>query len=100
MTKGYRQGDVRLVSIEKLPDGLKEKDAVVAHSETGHHHVIEKGIVYTDVNGMQYVQVEKEAILVHQKTQEAHEQIQIPKGIYKIMHQREFSPQESRRVMD
>ena len=99
--KGYRQGDVRLVAIEGLPEGLKVKDNVIAHSETGHHHIVENAIVYTDASGQQYVQVQKEnAMLMHQKAQEAHEQIQIPKGIYKVVHQREFSPQAERRVMD
>ena len=98
--KGYRQGDVRLAPIEALPEGLRVKDSIIAHSETGHHHVMKNAVVYTDVKGQQYVQVQKEALLMHQKEQEAHEQIQIPKGIYKVMHQREFSPQATRRVMD
>ena len=96
----YRQGDVRLCEIEQLPEGLKLKDAVIAHSETGHHHIIKNANVYTDASGQQYVQVEKEATLMHQKEQEAHEQIPIQKGIYSVVHQREFSPQQDRRVMD
>lgn len=37
------QGDVLFVRVEKLPEGLRKqaeaKSYVVAHSETGHHHV-------------------------------------------------------------
>lgn len=97
---GYRQGDVRLKRIETLPEGLHKKDSIIAHSETGHNHVIENAIVYADARGQQYVQVEKEATLTHQKETEAHEQITIPQGIYRVVHQREWSPQQERRVQD
>jgi hypothetical protein len=98
--KGFRQGDVRLVAVEELPEGLKVKDNVIAHSETGHHHVMENAVVYADADGQQYVQVQKAAALVHQKEQEAHEQIQIPRGNYKVVAQREFSPSQNRKVQD
>jgi hypothetical protein len=42
------------------------------------------------------VQVQKSAKLTH----EEHSQIEIPKGAYRFYPQREYSPQESRRVMD
>ena len=49
-----RQGDVFFVRLEKLPDDVKEirpqsGQHVVAHSETGHHHVI-------DATGIRYYQ--------------------------------------------
>lgn len=34
------QGDVLFVRVDGLPEGLRqERDMIVAHSETGHHHV-------------------------------------------------------------
>jgi allophanate hydrolase subunit 1 len=98
--KSYRQGDVRLKEIAEMPKGLSKKDNILAHSESGHNHIIENAVVYADASGQQYVQVQQEAQLTHQKDVEAHEQITIPKGIYRVVHQREFSPQEERRVMD
>jgi len=34
------QGDILITRIDRLPEGLKKADnTVVAHSETGHHHI-------------------------------------------------------------
>ena len=95
--KIYRQGDILIVPVQELPKGLKEKDNVLALGEqTGHNHVINGAVVYSDANGMQYLQIEKKAQLVHQE----HKQIQIPKGQYQVKRQREYNPAANRMVMD
>ncbi|MDE1833839.1 MAG: hypothetical protein KGH64_00720 [Candidatus Micrarchaeota archaeon] len=97
MGKIYRQGDCLLIEVEKLPDQLKQKDNILLLGEaTGHHHKIENGIVYADANGMQYVQVQKEATLTHQE----HEWLTLPKGNYQMRRQREYSPLADRQVQD
>jgi hypothetical protein len=45
--KAFRQGDVPMFRRAELPaDAVPRKDAILAHSETGHHHVAEGARVY------------------------------------------------------
>lgn len=101
----YRQGDVLLERIEKLPNGVKHQkvkgEIVLAYGEaTGHHHAIKKGKVrlYKDPKTQaSYVEVaEAIAALTH----EEHKPILLEPGVYKVGIQREYSPQEIRRVAD
>ena len=46
--KAFRQGDVPCFRRAALPDNaVPSKNTVLAHSETGHHHVAENARVYT-----------------------------------------------------
>lgn len=108
------QGDLLLRRIDKLPEGLKpmatEKGAfVVAHSETGHNHIIMErpGIkVYTGDDSMvSYLEVieatdKTEALLEHLRGHDTHETLVIPPGIYELRRQREHTPEGWRRVED
>ena len=88
-TKMYRQGDVLLVEVDAPPNGLKEKDNVLARGEaTGHSHRIEGAKVYVTGDGMQVVQVERAARLVH----EEHGEMAIPQGTYEVVLQEEYMP--------
>ena len=88
-TKMYRQGDVLLVEVDAPPNGLKEKDNVLARGEaTGHSHRIEGAKVYVTEDGMQVVQVERAARLVH----EEHGEMVIPQGTYEVVLQEEYLP--------
>jgi hypothetical protein len=94
-----RQGDVLLRSRSSLPRGSrKTSDNVLARGETtGHSHRIEGAKVYRSPSDRLLVVVEEEASLVH----EEHKQLQIPKGIYEVIHQREYDPlQRQRTVLD
>ncbi len=82
--------------IEKLPEGAKKKDNVVAYGEvTGHKHQIADGEVLIK-DGTQYVIARQKTKVVH----EEHKEIPLPKGVYQVRNQREYSPLENRRVMD
>lgn len=108
------QGDLLLRRIDRLPDGVKpmatEKGAfVVAHSETGHNHVIDKrpGVtVYTGEDPMvSYLEVieateKTEALLRHLRGHDTHETVIIPPGTYELRRQREYTPEGWRRVED
>ena len=97
MEDQYRQGDVFLEKIEKLPADLKVKDNILLRGETtGHAHRIEGAVVYTDKNGMQYVQIQKEAQIFH----EEHDVVTVPQGLYQMLPQREYHPTANRLVMD
>lgn len=108
------QGDLLIRRIDKLPDGIKKVNSeqgqyVVAHSETGHHHVIAERpnvMLYTTANPMvSYLEVIEatdaaEVFIEHLRSFDTHESISIGKGIYEIRRQREYTPEGWRRVED
>lgn len=113
-TNSAAQGDLLLIRVEKLPEGLSKMKSeggnfIVAHSETGHHHVIaerENVIVYGTENPLvSYLEVieatdKAEAVIEHLRSFDTHESISISAGIYEIRRQREYFPEGWRRVQD
>lgn len=108
------QGDLLIRRIDSIPVGAiavasEHGKFVVAHSETGHNHVIaERPSVklYTIGDPMiSYLQVieatdETETLLEHLRTYDTHETIKIAPGNYEIRRQREHTPEGWRRVED
>jgi hypothetical protein len=108
------QGDCLIRRIAALPAGLKRLPTedgkyIVAHSETGHHHVIAErpGVtVYTTSDPLlSYLEVieatdEAEALLEHLRAWDTHETIRICPGVYELRRQREYTPEGWRRVED
>ena len=101
------QGDLLIRGIEKLPEGVKKVQAkngkfVVAHSETGHDHIIMErpsvNLFSAGDNMISYLQVieaadETECLLEHLRSFDTHETIKInPVTIRKkeIIHLCEF----------
>jgi len=86
-----RHGEVVLKQIDSLPKEAKlQKEInkeIIAHSETGHHHVLEaiKPFKVYSLNGDRYLEVPQLAKLWHQKTgKDVHTPHKIVKGFYKI----------------
>lgn len=107
--KQARQGDVLFTRIDTLPDGLsKLKDEngifVLAHSETGHNHVMQSKDVelYANDNDpfVAYLVVNNEAKLEHMRSFDTHETINFKQGVYRINRQREYTPKGFRRAAD
>lgn len=108
------QGDLLIRRIEKLPEGAKAVKSekgfhIVAHSETGHNHVIADRpnvTLYTTGDPMvSYLQVIEatdatETLLEHLRSFDTHETIKIPSGVFEIRRQREYTPEGWRRVED
>jgi len=102
----YRQGDVLLVRVDaEVPDNAKavERDkgrVILAYGEvTGHAHAIlekEVSLWEVDTEGRLLVIGEEEVALVH----EEHDTIKVPKGTYKVVQQREYTPQGIVNVLD
>lgn len=103
----YRQGDIALVSIDKLPEGLVQVPRmrgriVVAEGEvTGHAHVLEGGaalFLATDLEDLEnrFLEVAEECELVHDE----HNTITVPPGIYEVKRQKEYTPEAIRVVSD
>lgn len=106
-TKSYRQGDVLIRKVESLPKGATEVEnkgrVVLAYGEvTGHAHAIAPGqaceFTMADAAGAvrRFLKVFTKAEVKH----EEHATIPLSKGVYEIVQQREYSPEEIRNVAD
>ena len=103
MSKQYRQGDVLLVPVEKLPEGCRKESpdgsrVVLAYGEvTGHAHAIDCALATTYQCGAErYLRVQTGAVLRH----EEHEHMALEPGVYKVVQQREYEPAGWRNVVD
>lgn len=108
------QGDLLIRRIDALPDNATKQQPtngqhVVAHSETGHNHVIADRpnvSLYTTGDPMiSYLEVIEatdatETLLEHLRSFDTHETIKISPGVYEIRRQREYTPEGWRRVED
>lgn len=91
-----RQGDVFLSAVDAIPaEAQKQKGGTLAYGEvTGHSHVIddlEQAEVLVTPEGEMYVRVHGERVaLLHQE----HGPIEVPKGDYRVVIQREETPDQ------
>lgn len=103
-TKLYRQGDVLIERIAKLPTGLKKQQKpngriILAHGEaTGHHHSLASDPAdwWKTDKGEQFLTVKEETSIEHQE----HAPITLTPGHYRILRQREYTPEAIRNVAD
>lgn len=90
----YRQGDLLIRKIEKFPMDKgrmrHKKDNIILEGEaTGHAHRLVDGTLYTDWgvgNAGMYIDVPLRGEIVH----EEHGTIELRKGLYEIVRQREY----------
>ena len=104
------QGDVMILRVNDIPAGLTtakpEGDVfVIAHSETGHHHVIDraKAEVFeaADNEFCAFIRVTAEKVdLEHRRSFDTHETLELPRGDYMVRRQREYIPEGYRRAAD
>ncbi len=96
-------GENFLEEVAKLPREFrkdaqitKSKSVVIAHSETGHHHVIESAKdIELIVKGVEeYLVVSTAAKIKHQKSFDKHNTLDIAPGIYRVTHKQEYNPFE------
>lgn len=94
-----RHGEVILKPIKSIPSKAKlEKETdkvIVAHSETGHHHVLQtldmSNIKVYSWNGSTYLEVPEIAELWHQKTgKDIHKTHEVLPSAYEVVIKREF----------
>jgi hypothetical protein len=98
MKQIYRHGEL-LLKPDVLPEGaiLSEESNkyIVAHSETGHHHILEttdmsKVKIYTFM-GDRFIEIPSEANLWHQKSgKDVHTTHKIAPAVYKVIIKKEF----------
>lgn len=109
-----QQGEVRIVKIDVMPEGMAIKAAqkvakgfVIAHSESGHHHLLTGGDVVERTDnipaGMQrFYAILKEPQQLIQDAATPHTGYTLDPGIYRFDVSREFNPftEQARRVAD
>ena len=110
-TNQFAQGDCFGRRIDAIPADAHPVSAengtyVLAHSETGHNHVIDERPevkLYQDASDPLKAYLEVLSInvmLEHKRAHDTHEAISIPPGNYEIRRQREYMPEGFRRAAD
>jgi len=107
------QGDVMVRRVSALPPGVARDTGrearIVAHSETGHHHIVEGPLdVYRPKADQMVAYVEARASiqLKHLRDFDTHETIALDGGTaespvyYELRRQEEWTPEGWRRVED
>lgn len=88
-------------AVEVQPEG---KYVIVTHSETGHHHVMEREKVkmYQLPDSIMdcLLVVSDPVALEHLRDYDTHEPIMFDKGTYHVKRQREYTPEGFRKVQD
>ena len=93
--KQFRQGDLLLESIKKLPKTVQVKDGVILRGiATGHAHTVKDGTVWKTKDTF-YVKVLRKARLVHNE----HKTIELPKGNYIVIRQKEYLSKDMSKVV-
>lgn len=111
VNKCAAQGDLLIRRVDGIPASArpaiaKDGKFIVAHSETGHHHVVAErpGIEYYDTDDplVSYMRVIEnvEIVLEHERSFDKHESLLMKGGTYEIRRQREYVPEGWRRVAD
>ena len=106
MVKCYRQGDVLLVEVACGPPDVRsvpreQGRLVLAHGEvTGHAHVVVDSaaqlVTHEEADELYLLVYGDEVVLEH----EEHDAIPVPRGHYRVIRQREYTPDSVRFVAD
>jgi len=103
----YRQGDVLLIPVDALPEKLEQVaredgQVILARGEaTGHGHAIkdDRAALFRDPKlAAMFMHVSGDAPVLLEHGE--HDTIAIPAGNYRVVRQREYAPEEIRRVAD
>ena len=101
---GIRHGEVILMPTNSMLEKITKrvKKFIVAHSETGHHHVIESETPFTVDEKNMYLELFGDSAIVHKKTFDMHKTLPLKKGIYKRYEAVEYDPfgKITRKVVD
>jgi hypothetical protein len=107
------QGDFLIIRVDSIPEGMEPMQDengvfVVAHSETGHNHVMErtnvdafvpKGTKNADLYEL-FMNVKEPTEINHLRSFDTHESLLVPPGNYMIKRQREYTMESFRKAAD
>ena len=104
------QGDFIIMKIDDLPDdaieiGAENGEHVIAHSETGHNHIIletptVKMYRLPESIYEAFLVVNESADIEHKRSYDTHETLRVAPGTYQIKRQREYTAEGFRRAQD
>jgi len=105
------QGDVMIMRLDETPDlsncvevPAEGNHLIVTHSETGHHHVLERDAAQMfdnkDNQLESFLVLTRASELTHLRDHDTHAPIQLNPGAYKVIRQREYTAEGFRRVQD
>jgi hypothetical protein len=94
----YRQGDLLILQISSLPEGLtlRPHNVILAGEATGHSHRLLAGRVLQDAQGQLFLEVSRATQVIHQE----HRALTLQPGCYQVIRQREYTPKGIREVRD
>jgi hypothetical protein len=107
------QGEMLVRRVDGFKNAAKDMVAeqgvfILAHSETGHHHVIDRETVSVQEQtenvpeGMGILQmiVKSPSAITHLRATDTHEPLMLGAGLWEVRLQREYTPEGYRRVAD
>lgn len=108
------QGDLLFVPIDSIPASAKPAKPlngphwIVGHSETGHHHVMEKVrgelLEAADNSFIAYIRTlggdDSSVEIEHKRPFDTHDPVTLGSGAWEVRRQREYSPKGWKRVED
>jgi hypothetical protein len=98
MQKIYRQGDVLFRAVEKVSENAKpSEDRILVRGETtGHAHRASKQLLVFKEPETQKMFVSGSGQILH----EEHDTLELERGNYEVIRQREYNPSANRFVQD
>jgi hypothetical protein len=95
----YRHGDLALIGIETLPNGLTESKTHILFEGKSNTHKFSGGKLYLkQVDGFVFgYLVAKNTTLLHPEHGKA---VKIKDGVYQLRHQQEYTPEGMKPVVD
>lgn len=103
------QGDLAIRRVNAIPATAEKtipdgRHFVVAHSETGHHHVIDSRnaqmLIDRTNQFLAWLDVAEPTALEHLRSFDTHEAYRLDPGKYEVRRQREHTPEGWRRAQD
>ncbi len=109
--KAYRHGDLALVIVEEIPEGLKPSESkILMTGSGGNDHRFDNGTFYPATNGdrstLGYLKVSGNTKLYHPDHGEGIpgkpllRECVLPEGLYKALKQQEYTHEGMRPVID
>lgn len=92
--KAFRHGEILLLSIDKLPKGLKlSSSKTLMKGSHGHDHTFNTGKFYPKQDGTTFGYLVAEGTsLLHEEHSPKVGQAKIPDGVYQLVKQQEYTP--------
>lgn len=103
------QGDLMIMRIDSIPAKVKPAAVennlhILAHSETGHHHVLDSRNADRFIDEMNafcsYLDVAEESEIRHLREFDTHEPLLLEPGKYIVKNAREHTPEGWRKSID